>query len=124
MAQQFFGKGVLVLVVLMVLVTQAQAGEPALRVVAGSQGVATVELENERPVKAIQFALTGVTITEMRATDRTRGFLMKFNEQNGKAILLSTSGEEIPPGKGAVAEIVYEKEGSPTLAEMKIIESQ
>ena len=112
------------MVAVVVPLTQVWAGEPSLKIIAGPQGIATIELENERPVRAIQFALTGVTITEMRATDRTRGFLMKFNEQNGKAIILSTSGDEISPGKGAVAEIVYEKEGSPTLAEMKIIESQ
>ena len=127
MVQQFFRMftvGGLILVAVVVLLTRVRAGEPGLKIVAGSQGMATIELESEKPVRALQFAVTGITITEMRATDRTRGFLIKFNEQNGKAIILSTSGGEIDPGKGPVAEIIFDKEGSPTLAEVKIIEKQ
>ena len=104
------------------LLTPAQGEEPTLKVVAGSKGFASVELKNEVPVRAIQFDLTGVKISQVRTTDRSKGFLTKFNEQNGKVILLSTAGDKINPGKGAVLEVACDKPGAAVLSEVRIVE--
>ena len=112
---------VAVLVTGLVLPFLSNAGEPSLTVAAASKNFAAVELQNEIPVMAIQFTLTGVKITEVRTTDRTKGFLAKFNEQNGKVIILSTAGDKVVPGKGAVAEIVCDKPGSAVLSEVRIV---
>ena len=113
---------VLVLVVTgMTLSSPSQAAEPSLTVMASSKDRATVEMQNEIPISAVQFALTGVKITALHTTDRTRGFLAKFNEQNGRVVLLSTSGDAIAPGKGPVAEIVCDKPGAAVLSGVKIV---
>ena len=96
-------------------------GESSLSVVAGEKGFATVKLNNEAPVRAVQFDLAGVKITQVRTTDRTKGFMTKFNEQNGKVILLSTAGDEISPGKGAVLEVACDKPGAAVLSGVKIV---
>ena len=113
--------GLVLMVGVMSFSSPSQGGEPSLAVVAVSKDLATVELQNEISIIGIQFALTGVKITEVRTTDRTKGFLAKFNEQNGKVILLSTTGDQIAPGKGAVAEIVCDKPGSAVLSGVKIV---
>ena len=102
--------------------SRAQTEEPSLKVVAGSKDSASVELHNAAPVRAVQFDLTGVKITQVRTTDRTRGFMSKFNEQNGKVILLSTAGDTIAPGKGAVLQIACDKPGAAVLSGVRIVE--
>ena len=62
----------------MILSSLSEAGEPSLSVVAGAKGFATVKLINESPVRAVQFDLTGVKITQVRTTDRTKGFIDKI----------------------------------------------
>ena len=111
----------LVLIAVIVLSSLSEAGEPALGVKPGAKDSLTVELTNEAPVRAVQFDLTGVKITQVRTTDRTKGFLAKFNEQNGKVILLSTAGDEIAPGKGAVLEVVCDKPDAAALSGVKIV---
>ena len=111
----------LVLIAVVVLSSLSEAGEPALGVKPGTKDSVKVELINEAPVRAVQFDLTGVKITQVRTTDRTKGFLAKFNEQNGKVILLSTAGEEISPGKGAVLEVVCDKPDAASLSGVKIV---
>jgi hypothetical protein len=115
--------GGVVLFFVMSISSLSQAGEPTLSVEAASTSkqIATVKLENEIPVMGMQFTLTGAKITEIRTTDRTKSFLAKFNEQNGKVIILSTTGDRVAPGKGAVAEIVCDKPGSAVLSEVKIV---
>ncbi len=95
--------------------------EPSVKLVPGAKGVVSVDLQNEVPVRALQFAVTEATIKEVRTTDRTKGFLAKFNEKNGKVIILSTAGDEIPPGKGSIAEIVCDKPASAKLVDGKIV---
>jgi hypothetical protein len=95
--------------------------EPSVKMVPGAKGVAKVELQNDVPVRALQFAVTEAKISEVRTTDRTKGFLAKFNEKNGKVIILSTAGDEIAPGKGAIAEIVCDKPASAKLVDGKIV---
>lgn len=124
MKQKFLRFGVVIGIVLMAVITLSsltQAGEPALSV-SGAKDCAKIELINESPVRAVQFDLTGVQITQVRTTDRTKGFLAKFNEQNGKVILLSTAGEGIAPGKGAVLEVVCDKPDAAVLSGVKIVE--
>jgi len=58
-------------------------------------------------------------MTEVRTTSRTAGFLVDFNKESGIFILVSTSGNEIAPGTGLIAEIIYEKGGSASLSGMK-----
>ena len=111
----------LALIAVFVLSSLSEAGEPALGVKPGAKDFLKVELINETPVRAVQFDLNGVKITQVRTTDRTRGFLAKFNEQNGKVILLSTAGEEIAPGKGAVLEVVCDKPDAASLSGVKIV---
>jgi hypothetical protein len=110
-----------VLMAVISLSSLSQAGEPALSVMAGTKDFATVELVNESPVRAVQFDLTGVKITQVRTTDRAKGFLTKFNEQNGKVILLSTAADVIAPGKGAVLEVVCDKPGAAVLSGVRIV---
>jgi len=113
----------LVVIAVVVLSSLSEAGESALGVKPGaSKDSLKVELINETPVRAVQFDLTGVKISQIRATDRARGFLVKFNEQNGKVILLSTAGDEIAPGKGAVLEVVCDKPDAASLSGVKIVE--
>ena len=100
---------------------EAGVKEPSVKLVPGAKGVAKVELQNDVPVRALQFAVTDAKIAEVRTTDRTKGFLAKFNEKNGKVIILSTAGDEIAPGNGAIAEIVCDKPASAKLVDGKII---
>ena len=113
--------GLVIMVAGMIVPSPSQGGEPSLSVVAASKDLATITLQNEISVQGVQFELTGVKITEVRTTDRTKGFLAKFNEQNGRVILLSTTGDKIGPGAGAVAEIVCDKPGSAVLSGVQIV---
>jgi hypothetical protein len=110
-----------VLIAVVVFSSLSEAGEPALGVKPGAKDSVKVELINEIPVRAVQFDLTGVKISQVRTTDRTWGFLAKFNEQNGKVILLSTAGDKIAPGKGAVLEVVCDKPDAASLSGVKIV---
>jgi hypothetical protein len=85
-----------------------------------SEKTVAVELTNSVPVRGVQFIVSGVNITEVRATKRTTGFLTKFNEKNGAVIVISTSEERIAPGKGSIAEIVCDKPGSAKLSEVRM----
>jgi len=100
---------------------QAGVKEPSVKLIPGAKSVAKVDLQNDVPVRALQFAVTEAKISEVRTTDRTKGFLAKFNEKNGMVIILSTAGDEIAPGKGAVAEIVCDKPASAKLVDGKIV---
>ena len=79
-----------------------------------------IDLKNTVSVRGMQFTLEGVTITEVRTTNRSEGFFASFNKENGKVIMASLSGDEIPPGKGLIAEIVCDTSGSARLTEVKI----
>ncbi len=85
-----------------------------------SEKTVAVELINSVPVRGVQFIVSGINITEVRATNRTTGFLAKFNEKNGAVIVISTSEERIAPGKGSIAEIVCDKPGSAKLSEVRM----
>ena len=74
-----------------------------------SKNKVVIDLVNSVPVRGVQFTLSGVKMTEVRAVSRTTGFFVKFNEETGIVILASTTGDELGPGKGPIAEVVFEK---------------
>ena len=87
---------------------------------ASSEKALSVEMMNSVPVRGAQFIISGVKITEVRTTKRTAGFLAKFNQENGKVILLSTSGDKIAPGKGSIVEVICVQPKSAQLSAIKI----
>ena len=95
-------------------------GKAVLRVSASSGKSVSVELANTVPVRALQFTVTGVKMSEVRTTSRTPGFLAKFNEENGAVIVLSISADLSAPGKGSIAEIICDKPSAAQLSEIKI----
>ena len=98
-------------------------GEVSTLSLASSSGSgANVFLDNEVPVRGVQFTLQGAQPTEIRTTSRTEGFFTQFNKENGKVIMVSLSGNEIAPGEGPIAEIVNSGGDKASLSEIKIIE--
>lgn len=90
-------------------VEKTQAKKATLKVGSVSGNTAFIELTNTVPVRGMQFTVNGVKLTEVRITTRTAGFLAKFNEENGIVIIVSLTKEEMPAGKGPIAEIVCQK---------------
>lgn len=119
-------KAVVSLLILLLtgVVAAAMAGEAVLKVSASSGKSASVEMASMVPVRGVQFTVNGAKITEVRTTDRTKGFLTKFNDANGMVILLSTLAESIPPGKGAIAEIMCDTPAEASISEIKIVYTQ
>jgi hypothetical protein len=71
----------------------------------------------------VQFTLSGVKITEVRTTERTKGFLAKFNEKSGKVLMVSVSGSNISPGKGSIAEVICDKPKGASISDVTLIKS-
>ena len=94
--------------------------EATLKLVVGSENVHSIDLENKIPIRGVQFVLKGVTITDVRNTARTEGYLASFNKESGAVMLVETTGGKIEPGTGPIAEIECDKNGSPELLEIKI----
>jgi len=94
--------------------------DATLKIVAGSENVFGIDLNNNVPVRGAQFTVEGVKIIEVRTTERTAGFLAKFNKESGIVIMVSTSGGKIAPGTGSIAEIIGDKKGSASLSKIKI----
>ena len=101
--------------------TAKEGVNATLKVVAGSGNAVGIDLTNSGPVRGVQFTLEGAKITEVRTTSRTPGYLSKFNGENGKVILVSTSGDTIAPGTGPIAEIVCDKKSSVSLTGIIIV---
>lgn len=91
-----------------------------LKLVAGSENVHSIILENSIPIRGAQFTLEGAQITNVRTTERTKGYIANFNAESGAVILVHTSGGKIEAGQGPIAEIECEKGGSPSLSEIKL----
>jgi len=94
--------------------------EANLKIVDGTGNTVGIDLTNNVSVRGVQFTLEGVKMTEVRTTSRTAGFLADFNKESGIVILVSTSGNEIAPGRGLIAEIICDKGGSASLSGIKI----
>jgi hypothetical protein len=101
---------------------EAQAEKKAtLKVKNGSGNTIGIDLINSVPIRGVQFTISGVTMTEVRTTSRTEGFLAKFNEETGIVILVSTAADEIPPGKGSVLDVIGEKVPGSTVSLTRIM---
>ena len=79
-----------------------------------------LELENTVPIRGVQCVLKGAKISEIRTTERTKGYLTKFNEATGILILVDMSGKKIPPGTGPIAEVVCDNPSSASLSDIKL----
>lgn len=90
-------------------IENTQEKKATLKLVSGSGNKSGIDLTNTVPVRGVQFTVNGVNLTEVRTTSRTASFMAKFNEANGRVILVSLTKDEIAPGKGPIAEIIYEK---------------
>jgi hypothetical protein len=80
--------------------------EASLQLTDAGGGSVNLDLDNGIPVRAVQFTLKGAGLSEVRTTDRTEGFVARYNEKNSTVVLLSMSGQTIAPGNGPIAEIV------------------
>jgi hypothetical protein len=86
-----------------------------------NKAIATVALQNDVPIRGVQFTVEGALMTEVRTTQRTGGFIVKFNEKNGKVLIVSASGDDIAPGKGPIADIVCDKPDKAKLLNVKVV---
>ena len=99
---------------------QLESKDAKLKIVAGEGNVIDLELESTVPIRGVQCALKGTKISEIRTTERTKGYLTKFNEATGILILVDMSGKKIPPGTGPIAEIVCDNPSSASLSDIKL----
>ena len=97
-----------------------ESNDAKLKIVASEKNVIGLELENTVPIRGVQCALKGTKISEIRTTERTKGYLSKFNEATGILILVDMSGKKIPPGTGPIAEVVCDSPGSASLSDIKL----
>lgn len=97
-----------------------ESKDATLKIAESSGNTVGIELTNSVPVRGVQFTIKGVKATKVRTTSRTAGFLADFNKESGIVILVSTSGNEIAPGTGLIAEIISDKGGSASLSGIKI----
>ena len=95
-------------------------GEKTLSLKVASEGGVNLELNNDVPVRAVQFTIEGAQPTEVHTTSRTEGFLAQVNEKNGMVVLVSISGKTIAPGTGPIAEVVCKKGRSAHLSDYRI----
>ena len=94
--------------------------ESTIVISAVSDTSVTVSLDNSVPVRGVQFTLQGAKISGVRTTPRTGDFMAKFNEENGRIILISLSRAVIAPGTDPILEIDCEQAGSATISGVKV----
>ena len=99
----------------------AGSEDATLTIVPGSDTTLGIELTNRVPIRGAQFTLEGAVVSEIRTTDRSKGFLADFNKEVGKVVILSASGDKIAPGSGLIAEIVCSEIVSASLSEIKLV---
>ena len=99
-----------------------EGGNSVLALGSISGNAASLELDNDVPVRGVQFTIEGAQPVEVRTTSRSEGFFAQFNKENGKVVLISLSGNTIAPGGGPIAEVVCSNGGSASLSEIKIVE--
>ena len=103
------------------LIEAAGSEDATLKIVPGSDTTLGIELTNRVPIRGAQFTLEGAVVSEIRTTDRSKGFLADFNKEVGKVVILSASGDKIAPGSGLIAEIVCSEIVSASLSEIKLV---
>lgn len=103
-----------------------QSEEPqqdaSLQLVALSEDMAGIDLTNTFPVRGVQFTIQGVALADVLTTSRSEDFLASFNQENGRVLIVSLDGDEIPPGEGLIAEILFDGDGPARLSEIVIAE--
>lgn len=95
--------------------------EATLKAVPLRENTIGIELTNSIPIRGVQFTLEGARMNEMRTTSRSQNLLADFNKESGKVVILSTSGDAIPPGSGLIAELVCDKSDAVSLSEIKMV---
>lgn len=103
------------------MIEAAGSEEATLKTVLLQGNTLGIELTNSIPIRGVQFTLEGARMNEMRTTSRSQNLLADFNRESGKVVILSTSGDAIPPGSGLVAELVCDTIDSARLSEIKMV---
>ena len=81
-----------------------------------------IDLMNTVPVRGVQFTIEGVAIADVLTTSRSEDFMASFNEESGRVLIVSLAGDEIVPGEGLIAEILFDGNGLARLSEIVIAE--
>ena len=83
-----------------------------------------IDLQNDVPVRGVQFTLEYCSPESAETTYRTEGFFAKVNNKNGTVICVSLSGAKIKPGVGAILRIIFDEGQSQSclLSQIKISE--
>ena len=92
----------------------------SLQLVEISEDMVGIDLTNTVPVRGVQFDIEGVQIIDVITTSRSDDFIASFNEGNGRVLIVSFSGNEISPGKGRIAEILFDGKDLARLSEIVI----
>jgi len=96
--------------------------EISLQLVTIAEDMASIDLTNTVPVRGVQFTIEGVEIADVLTTSRSEDFMASFNEENGRVLIVSLAGDEIAPGEGPIAEVLFDGNGSAHLSEVVIAE--
>jgi len=94
--------------------------DASLTLSGGTESSVSLELNNDVPVRGIQFTLEGAKPSDIRTTSRAEGFVAQFNEKNGKVVLVSISGGKISPGSGPICEVGCDSPGAAKLSKIRI----
>lgn len=103
------------------MIEAAGSEDATLKIVGVSDNMLGIELINSVPIRGMQFTLEGALMNEIRATARSKGFLVDFNKEAGKVVILSTSDIKIDPGSGLIAEVACDTIDAASLSGVKIV---
>ena len=94
----------------------------SLQLVDIAEDMVGIDLTNTVPVRGVQFTIEGVELADVLTTSRSEDFMASFNEENGRVLIVSLAGDEIAPGEGLIAEILFDGSGPARLSEIVIAE--
>ena len=94
----------------------------SLQLVDIAEDMVGIDLMNTVPVRGVQFTIEGVAIADVLTTSRSEDFMASFNEESGRVLIVSLAGDEILPGGGLIAEILFDGNGLARLSEIVIAE--
>ena len=94
----------------------------SLQLVDIAEDMVGIDLMNTVPVRGVQFTIEGVAIADVLTTSRSEDFMASFNEESGRVLIVSLAGDEILPGGGLIAEILFDGNGLARLSEIIIAE--
>ena len=101
---------------------EEQQQDLSLQLVNITEDMVGIDLTNTVPVRGVQFTIEGVTIADVLTTSRSEDFMASFNEESGRVLIVSLAGDEILPGGGLIAEILFDGNGLARLSEIIIAE--